>query len=63
MTVPSRLRHVHSDTDGGQEWLDSIPALVARAVDRWHLVLGQPFEDGMAAWTAPATTVAGDDVV
>jgi streptomycin 6-kinase len=63
VTVPSRLRHVHINNDGGQEWLDSIPARVARAVERWHLVLGQPFEDGMAAWTAPATTAAGDDAV
>src|ERR1700683_1641692 len=63
VTVPSRLRHVHINNDGGQEWLDAIPARVARAVERWHLVLGQPFEDGMAAWTAPATTAAGDDAV
>jgi streptomycin 6-kinase len=58
VTVPSRLRHVHGDTDGGQEWLDSIPARVARAVERWDLVVGEPFEEGMAAWTAPATTTA-----
>ena len=63
MTVPSRLRHVHVDNDGGQEWLDSIPARVARAVERWDLVVGEPFEEGMAAWTAPATTAAGLDVV
>ena len=49
--------------DGGLEWLDSIPARVARAVERWDLVVGEPFEEGMAAWTAPATTAAGVEVV
>ena len=63
VTVPSRLRHVHGRHDSGQEWLDSIPARVARAVERWDLVLGEPFEEGMAGWTAPAMTAAGVEVV
>lgn len=63
ITVPSVLRHAVVDGEGGPEWLDSIPALVARAEERWGLVLGKPFETGMAAWTAPATTPTRDDVV
>jgi streptomycin 6-kinase len=63
VTVPTRLRHAVLDGGGGQEWLDSIPALAARAVERWDLVLGEPFETGMAAWTAPASTAAGAAVV
>ena len=63
VTVPAGLRHAVVDDDGGQEWLDSIPARAARAVERWDLVLGEPFETGMAGWTAPATTAAGADVV
>jgi streptomycin 6-kinase len=63
VTVPAGLRHAVVDDDGGPEWLDSIPARVARAVARWDLVLGEPFETGMAGWTAPATTTAGADVV
>jgi hypothetical protein len=63
VTVPSRLREVQLRNDGGQEWLDSIPVLVARAVERWDLAVGKPFEEGMAAWTAPATTGAGTEVV
>ncbi len=61
--VPTGLRQAVVDEAGGQEWLDAIPALVARAVERWSLVLGEPFETGMAGWTAPATTAAGSEVV
>jgi streptomycin 6-kinase len=63
VTVPTGLRHAVIEDDGGQEWLDSIPARAERAVERWDLVLGEPFETGMAGWTAPATTAAGDDLV
>lgn len=63
VTVPTGLCHAVIDDDGGPEWLESIPARATRAVERWGLVLAEPFEDGMAAWTAPATTAAGDDVV
>ncbi len=63
VTVPTGLRQAVVDEEGGQEWLDSIPALAARAVDRWSLVLGEPFEAGMAGWTAPGTTAAGTEVV
>ena len=62
-SVPAGLRHAVVDEDGGRTWLDSIPALVARAIERWDLVVGEPFETGMAGWTAPATTATGGDVV
>jgi len=61
--VPTLLRQVSVANHVGQEWLDSLPERIARAVDRWDLVLGEPFEEGMAAWTAPAKTAAGLDVV
>lgn len=63
ITVPAGLRDAVVDDDGGAEWLDSISDRVARAVQRWGLELGEPFEGGVAAWTAPATTAAGADVV
>ena len=63
VTVPNGLRHAVSDDEGGPAWLESIPARVSRAVERWGLVLGPPFEGGTAAWTAPGTTGAGEDVV
>ncbi len=61
--IPTGLRRAVVGDDGGHDWLDSIPARTGRAVERWHLVLGEPFETGMAAWTAPARTAAGADVV
>jgi streptomycin 6-kinase len=63
VTVPAGLREAVVDEEGGPEWLDSIPVLAARTVERWSLVLGEPFESGMAGWTAPATTAAGVEVV
>jgi streptomycin 6-kinase len=56
--VPTGLRQAVIDDEGGQEWLDSLPARAARAAERWDLVLGEPFETGIAAWTAPARTAA-----
>ena len=63
VTVPTGLRQSIVDEAGGREWLDSIPARAARAVERWNLVLGEPFETGMVGWTAPATTATGEEVV
>ena len=63
VTVPTSLRQSVVDEEGGPEWLDSIPARVARAVERWSLNLGEPFETGMVSWTAPATTAADVQVV
>jgi len=51
--VPDRLRHAVAGAEGGDEWLAALPSLVARAVQRWRLSVEPPFEDGMAAWTAP----------
>jgi streptomycin 6-kinase len=36
---------------------------IAAAVARWGLVLGEPFEPGVTAWVAAATTAGGEDVV
>ncbi|MCU1496609.1 MAG: aminoglycoside phosphotransferase [Acidimicrobiales bacterium] len=63
IAVPSGLRHAVVDEDDGPEWLDSLGGLVERAVQRWDLVVGEPFETGMTAWTAPARTSTGVDVV
>ena len=63
IVVPTVLRHSVGDEDAGPAWLASLPGLVERATLRWDLVVGEPFESGMAAWTAPATTGEGADVV
>ena len=63
IVVPAGLRHSVMDDGTGPGWLASLDVLVARAAKRWGLVVADPFESGMAAWTAPATTAAGLDVV
>jgi len=63
VTVPEGLRRSISGDEGGDEWLEALPALIARAAQRWKLTLGRPFEDGMAAWTAPVTGPAGTAAV
>ncbi len=63
VTIPTTLRQAIAANEGGPEWLQSIPARAARAAERWELVLGEPFDTGMAGWTAPATTQTGIDVV
>jgi len=63
IVVPAGLRQSVVDDDQGATWLASLDLLVARAAQRWGLVVGDPFESGMAAWTAPATTADGIDVV
>lgn len=57
VTVPTGLRQAVVDEEDGQEWLDSIPALAARAVERWSLVLGGPFETSSDAVTATAADI------
>jgi streptomycin 6-kinase len=63
ITVPEGLRRSVAGAEGGDEWLEALPALVARAAKRWRLTLGRPFEDGMSAWTAPVTAPAGAPAV
>jgi streptomycin 6-kinase len=63
VVVPAVLRHAVVDEPTGPAWLASLDDRVVRATERWGLVLGEPFETGMAAWTAPATTVVGSEVV
>jgi streptomycin 6-kinase len=63
ITVPEGLRHSVAGAEGGDEWLEALPALVARAARRWRLNVGRPFKDGMAAWTAPVTGPAGAPAV
>lgn len=63
VTVPSALRHAVIDELGGEAWIAGLDQLVERATQRWGLQVGEPFPSGMAAWTAPATSMAHGDVV
>ncbi|MBS3941066.1 MAG: phosphotransferase [Actinobacteria bacterium] len=51
------------DQPGGLEWLAALPGMIAGLQQEWQLALGQPWLDGMAAWTAPAVDRAGRRVV
>jgi streptomycin 6-kinase len=47
-----------------RSWVIALPDLVADAVRRWHLDVGEPFEPGgQTAWVAPVRTPAGEDAV
>ncbi|MPV35754.1 aminoglycoside phosphotransferase family protein [Georgenia subflava] len=61
--VPDAMRRELSPTADGPAWLARLPELVDRARTRWGLRLGEPFESGVAAWTAPARTRHGEDAV
>jgi streptomycin 6-kinase len=65
VTIPTVLTQPGGagSTPAGSAWVDRIPDLVARAVQRWQLRLGEPFGVGTASWTAPGTTPDGTPVV
>lgn len=63
MEIPEGLRRSVGPTAVGAAWLTELPTIRARLAARWDLVVGPPFTDGMAAWTAPARTRSGEDVV
>lgn len=51
--MPAALRTGAGRTPDGAAWLAHLPALVARARDRWSLDVGSPFPSGSASWCAP----------
>ncbi|MDX6597959.1 MAG: streptomycin 6-kinase [Gaiellales bacterium] len=64
MQIPQSLREgVISWNADGQDWADSLPALVAHSRERWQLDVGRPFEGGYAAWVAPAEGLDGTSYV
>lgn len=61
--VPAILRDGIGRSAGGAAWIDQLPELVDRAVERWGLELGEPFRTGYASWCAPSTALGGRDAV
>lgn len=47
----------------GRAWLASLPGRLDAASRRWSLRTGDPFTDGCASYTVPATTADGTPVV
>ena len=63
MEIPGALRLNVARTVDGAAWLAGLPAIRARIAREWELTIGPPFTTGVAAWTAPARTSAGAEVV
>jgi streptomycin 6-kinase len=62
--IPESLRDgVISWNADGQDWADSLPALVAHSCERWGLEVGDPYEGGYTAWVAPAEGADGSSYV
>ncbi len=62
MTPAGSLAHLR-EFDGGPDWLESLPDLVNRCVERWGLSLETPYADGHVALVIPASTSTGERVV
>ncbi|MFA9430667.1 aminoglycoside phosphotransferase family protein [Egicoccus sp. AB-alg2] len=56
------VRELGSRADG-RDWLQALPALVADLARDWRLRIGAPWPEGRTAWTAPAVTSDGREVV
>jgi streptomycin 6-kinase len=61
--VPEALRRNVERHPAGPAWLAGLPDRCASLAERWDLVVGAPFTNGVAAWTAPARRRDGTDVV
>ena len=63
ISIPSDLRDSFAGADQGDRWLAALPGLIDEYEQRWDIRVGEPFEGGMASWTAPATRADGTDAV
>ena len=66
VTIPSQLAEniVHWHGPEGEQWLDSLPALVGDLERRWHVRAEEPYGDGGAvSWVAPVTLAGGSQAV
>lgn len=66
LVVPSNLAlgTARSGDPARAAWLEALPGVVAELVERWELLLEEPFEPGgTCSWVAPARDAAGRDAV
>ncbi len=61
--VPAALHDSFAGTTEGDPWLAALPGLVEELERHWDVRIGEPFEGGMASWSAPASRADGTDVV
>jgi streptomycin 6-kinase len=62
--LPQNLREgVIAWMPDGQDWADSLPAMVEHCRALWQLEIGDPYEGGATAWVAPAERADGSSCV
>ena len=62
MRIPAHLDWWRAVT-GGDEWLESLPGIVAACADRWSLRLGEPYPDGHVSLVLPVEREDGPAVL
>ena len=61
--IPRSLAAAVKD-EGREDWLETLPGILADIERGWSLTVGHPFEPGgQTAWVAPVVTAAGDQGV
>jgi streptomycin 6-kinase len=62
VVVPDAVRR-KAQNAGAQQWLDHLPALIARLERDWLITVGRTFGDATEAYVAEATTIDGERAV
>jgi streptomycin 6-kinase len=62
LKVPANLDWWRT-VDGGEEWLESLPAIVAACAEQWSLTVGAPFADGNVSLAVPVERLSGEPAV
>lgn len=63
MIIPEQLGVNCRNHERGEEWLDSLPSMLAQLRDRWSLRIGTPFAQGTCSWVAPVICADGTAAV
>ena len=63
LLIPPRLQSQFGDEPNGRAWLEALPRLLDRCVERWQLRVESPYPDGNASLTLPAARRDGSVIV
>jgi streptomycin 6-kinase len=62
MRIPAGLDWWRT-VDGGADWLESLPSIVAACSEAWSLRVGEPFQDGNVSLAIPVERANGEPAV
>ena len=62
MHLPEAVRN-RAASEGHQQWIDALPALLDHLADQWRFTLGDPFDEGTEAFVAAVTLADGTPAV